>query len=185
MKFLKKIFVLLITLVGFVLIIALFVKKDFKVSRSIDIDRVESEVFDYLRYLKNQESFAVWQSKDPNVEISYSGTEDGTEGAIYKWESTVEDVGAGEQEIIKIDENERIEFELRFTRPMEMTGQAFFTTEDLSGSSEQKTRVTWGFEGSSPWPWNFLFLFMDMENELGPELQQGLDNLKKVLESKE
>ena len=185
MKFLKKIFVLLITLVGLVLIIALFVKKDFKVSRSIEINRVASDVFDCIRYLKNQESFSVWQSKDPNVEISYSGAEDGTEGAIYKWDSAVEDVGAGEQEIIKIDENERIEFELRFTRPMEMTRQAFFTTEYLGGSPEQKTRITWGFEGSSPWPWNIFFLFRDMDNELGPELQEGLNNLKKVLESKD
>ena len=183
MKFLKKIFVLLITLVGFVLIIALFVKKDYNVSRSIEINRVSSEVFDYIRYLKNQESFAVWQSKDSNVKISYTGT-DGTEGAIYKWDSDVEDVGAGEQEIMKIDENERIEFELRFTRPMEMTGQAFFTTEELD-SPGGKTKVTWGFEGSSPWPWNILFLFIDMENELGPELQEGLDNLKKVLETKD
>ena len=182
MKFLKKIFVLLITLVGFVLIIALFVKKDYNVSRSIEINRVTSEVFDYISYLKNQESFAVWQSKDPNVKTSYTG-EDGTEGAIYKWDSNVEDVGAGELEIMKIDKNERIEFELRFTRPMEMTGQAFFTTEELD-SPEGKTKLTWSIEGSTPWPWNIFFLFRDMENELGPELEQGLDNLKKILESR-
>ena len=113
MKFLKKIFVLLITLVGFVLIIALFVKKDFKVSRSIEINRVASDVFDYISYLKNHENFAVWQSKDPNVKISYSGT-DGGEGAIYKWDSDVEDVGAGEQEIMKIDKNKPIISRLNF-----------------------------------------------------------------------
>ena len=68
---------------------------------------------------------------------------------------------------------------------MEMTRQAFFTTEYLGGSPEQKTRITWGFEGSSPWPWNIFSLFRDMDNELGPELQEGLNNLKKVLESKD
>ena len=183
MKFLKKIFILLITLVGFALIIPLFVKNDYSISRSIEINRETSDVFDYIRYLKNQEEFAVWQSKDPDAKISYTG-DDGAEGAIYKWDSKVKDVGAGEQEITKIDENERIEFELRFTRPMEMTGQAFFTTEQLS-SPEGGTKISWGFEGTISWPWNLLLLFVDMENELGPELQQGLQNLKKVLEAEQ
>lgn len=181
MKFLKKLGILLITLIALVLIIALFVKKDYHVSRSVEVSVSNADAFDYVRYLRSQDEFAVWQAMDPNVKQTYSG-EDGSVGAIYKWDSKVEDVGAGEQEIMKIDDGKRIDFELRFTRPWEMTGDAYMTTEPLGDS---KTKVTWAFEGSTPWPWNFFFLFMDMDGELGPDLQKGLDNLKQNLESQE
>jgi hypothetical protein len=53
------------------------------------------------------------------------------------------------------------------------------TTESMSDSS---TKVKWGFNGSMAYPMNLMLLFMDMEEMLGNDLQQGLDNLKAVLE---
>lgn len=183
MKFLKKIIFLLIALIGIVLVIALFVQKEYDVSRSIEISQPKDEVFDYVRYLRNQGEFAIWQKMDPKVIQKYSN-DDGEVGAVYSWKSNMEDVGVGEQEITKIDLNNRIDFELRFEEPWEMKGEAYMLTENLS-ESEGKTRVTWGFKGRSPWPWNIFFLFMDMDSELGPDLQKGLNNLKKILESQE
>ena len=181
MKFIKKIAVLLLSLIALVLIIALFVKKDYHIFRSVEINADKEVVFEYLRYLENQNEFSVWPNKDPNVNQSYTGT-DGTVGAIYHWDSKVEEVGAGEQEIMKIEDGKRIDFELRFKRPMEMEGGAYFTTIP---TSDDGTNVTWGFEGRIPWPWNFFLLFNDMDAELGPDLQKGLSALKIIIESPE
>ena len=181
MKFLKKIGILLVTLLALILIIALFVKKDFHVSRTVEVETSNTEVFEYLRFLESQDEFSVWQKKDPNAKQTYLG-EDGTVGAIRTWDSQLEDLGAGEQEIIKIDDGKRIDFELRFKRPWEMTSTAYFTTEAIES---EKTKVTWGFEGHTPWPWNFFSLFMDMDGELGPNLQKGLDDMKGIVESRE
>jgi hypothetical protein len=178
MKFLKQLLILILALVSIVLIVALFVKKDFHVSRSIEIERNTLDVFDYVRYLENQENYATWSMEDPNIIQSYSGPE-GNIGSIYKWDSKIEDVGAGEQEIIQLTENEKIEYELRFKKPWESKGKAHFTFESISNSS---TKVTWEFEGGSSWPWNIMLLFMNMEEELGPDLEQGLNNLKNTLE---
>ena len=183
MKFLKKVLMLIVALAGILLIIALFVKKDFEISRTIAINKPKSEVFEYLKYLKNQSNFTVWQEMDPNVKQNYKGT-DGTVGAVYSWNSKIEDVGAGEQEITKIKDNNRIDFEVRFTKPWESVGQAYFITEDIDNSTD-KTKVTWGFSGRSPWPLNLFLLFKDMEIELGPDLEKGLNNLKVILETKE
>ena len=54
---------------------------------------------------------------------NYSGT-DGQVGFIYSWDSQNKNVGAGEQEITGIEEGHKIDFELRFKRPMEQSASS-------------------------------------------------------------
>ena len=90
---------------------------------------------------------------------TYSGT-DGTVGFVSAWESDNKDVGIGEQEIKKITEGERIDFELRFFEPFESTDPAYMTTESVS---ENQTKVKWGFNGHMDYPMNIMMLFIDFE----------------------
>lgn len=180
MKFIKKLLFVIVALVALVLITALFVKKDYQVTRTVVIDAEVSEVYDYISYLENQQEYAIWQKKDPKTKNTSKGT-DGTVGYIHGWNSSHEEVGVGEQEITKMKLDERIDFALRFKKPMEIESTAFMTTKKKVAGTE----VTWAFEGGSPWPFNIFFLFMDMDEVLGPDLQQGLDNLKKIIETKE
>ena len=115
---------------------------------------------------------------DPNMKKDYRGT-DGTVGFVSAWESQADSVGKGEQEIKKITEGERIDFELRFEKPFEATDFAYMTTESLDSS---QTKVKWGFNGKMPYPMNLMCLFMDMDAMLCPDLAKGLSNLKGILE---
>lgn len=178
MKFLKRVLFALITIIALVLVVALFVKKDYKVVRSVTIEKPKDQVFNYIKHLKNHNEFQVWSKLDPNIKNEFSGT-DGTVGFIHSWEGNKK-VGIGEQEITKIVEGKRIETELRFTEPMESTGQAYMTTETVD---ENNTEVTWGMTGKMNYPMNIMCLFMD--SMIGKDLQEGLDNLKNVMESKE
>jgi uncharacterized membrane-anchored protein YitT (DUF2179 family) len=68
MKILKG---LLLTIVGIVilaLVIALFVKKDYAVERQVTINKPESEVFDFIKHIKNQDQYSVWNSIDPDLQ---------------------------------------------------------------------------------------------------------------------
>ena len=47
----------------------------------------------------------------------------------------------------------------------------------------QQTKVTWHFSGHMAFPTNAMLVFMNMENMIGDDLQTGLNNLKKILES--
>ena len=181
MKFLKQFVILIVAFVCIILVVALFVKKDYNITRSIDISKSKAAVFDYLKYLENHEEFTVWTEKDPKTIKSYRG-EDGTVGFVHRWESSHEEVGVGEQEIIKMDSETGIEYELRFEKPWEMTANAYFNLEEKTINN---TKVVWGFKGTSPWPWNIFLLFMDMEKELSPDLEKGLENLKNTLEIEE
>jgi len=179
MKILKWILIILVIVIAIPLITALFVKKDFVVSREVTINKPRTEVFNYVKHLKNQDNFSAWNKKDPNMKKSYRGGEDGTVGFIAAWESDTMGVGKGEQEIKKIDEGKSVDTELRFEKPFKNTGQASFTTED-AGSDQ--TKVKWTFSGQFPWPFNLMGLIKDMDQELGKDLQTGLDNLKTELE---
>lgn len=167
-----------VVIIAIPLILALFVKNDYAVVREIVINKSRNEVFDYIKFLKNQDNFSKWATMDPDMKKTYRGT-DGMAGFVSTWESDNPDVGTGEQEIVSIVEGERIDYELRFIKPFEANEPAFMTTESLA---ENQTRVVWGFSGHMDYPMNLMFLFMDMEKMIGDDLETGLINLKTVLE---
>lgn len=178
MKIIKRLLIGIVVLIALVLIIAIFVKKEYAVEREVVINKPKSEVFEYIKYLKNQDSFSVWAMKDPNMKKEFKG-EDGTVGFISAWDSDMKDVGKGEQEITGIIEGSKVDYELRFIKPFEATDNAYMTTE---AGSDNQTTVKWGFHGKMDYPMNFMLLFMNMEDILGKDLQQGLNNLKNKVE---
>lgn len=178
MKFLKKVLIVLVVLIAIPLVAALFLKKDYGVEREVVIAKPKAEVFNYVKYLKNQDDFSKWGSMDPDMKKSYTGT-DGTVGFIAAWESDNEDVGSGEQEIKKIVEGERIDYELRFKEPFESVSQAFLTTESVETG---QTKVKWGFNGHMDYPMNLMLVFMDFETMIGNDFDTGLTTLKGILE---
>ena len=178
MKILKRILIVVVIIIAVPLIAALFIKGDYAVVRETTISKPKQEVFSYIKEIKNQNNYSVWNMKDPKSKMEYTGT-DGTVGFISSWDSEMKEVGKGEQEIKKIAEGERIDMELRFKKPFEATDYAYMTTEAIDSTH---TKVSWGFTGKMPYPMNFMCLFMNMDKMLGPDLQSGLDNLKGILE---
>jgi len=178
MKLAKKILGITMVLVIVLLLFALFVDQEFKIEKQVEINASQNEVFSYLKNLKNQDSSSKWGKMDPNMDKSFYGN-DGTVGFIASWKSQNPDVGSGEQEIIKIEENKRIDFELRFKEPMEANNTAFFIIEQIS---KDKSLVKWGFEGEIDYPFNLMLPFMNMDKVIGDDLQIGLNNLKELME---
>lgn len=174
----KKLFIVLLVIAGIPLVTALFVAKSYVVEREVTVEVPRAEVFDFLRYLKNQDAFSVWAEMDPHAENYYEGT-DGTVGFVSGWKSDSANVGSGEQEITALSEGERIDYDLRFFKPFESNSQATILTSDAEGG----TRVQWSFTGRMSYPTNLMLLFMDMEEMLGKDLQGGLVKLKQVLET--
>jgi Polyketide cyclase / dehydrase and lipid transport len=180
MKIIKKILIGLVVLIVILLVAALFVKSEFSIEREIVINKPKQEVFDYIKYVKNSNYYSKWTSLDPNIKKEYKGT-DGQVGFIYSWDSNKEGVGKGEQEIKKITEGERIDYELRFLKPFKATDTAYMTTEEAENN---QTKVKWGFKGKVAYPFNLMCLFMNMDEMIGKDLDTGLTNLKNLLEKK-
>ncbi|MFA7273336.1 MAG: SRPBCC family protein [Crocinitomicaceae bacterium] len=150
--------------------------KDLLVEKSIVINLPVQEVYSFLKYATNQNHFSVWNQKDPNRKTVNTG-EDGTIGFITAWDSKDKSVGAGAQEITDLIENERIEYVIRFERPMKNTAVSKFVLDDLG---DNKTQVSWDFRGPTKFPMSlFKGIFQKM---LGKDMGQSLSFLKQHLE---
>jgi hypothetical protein len=178
MKILKILGVIVLILIAVPLIAALFLPTEYGVSKTIVINRPIDEVYDFAKHLKNQNQFGKWNLMDPDMEHYYEG-EDGTVGFVSGWRSENPQVGDGEQEIIAIQDRQRIDYEMRFFDPFESTDKAFMTFSEIDPN---QTEVGWGFDGKMAYPMNLMLPLMGMEEMLENDFQTGLDNLKRLLE---
>lgn len=140
------------------------------------INRPKTDVFNYLKLIRNQEHYSVWVMKDPNINIVYTGT-DGTVGFTSSWVSNDKNVGIGEQEIIRMKDGESMEVEVRFKKPFEATNYALTT---VTAVDPNQTTVSNLFYGKAKFPMNIMNLFMD--KMIGKDMQQNLQNMKNNLE---
>lgn len=152
--------------------------KTFNVSRSISIDKPIHEVFAYVRSVKNQNDWSPWKLKDPMMFQEYFG-EDGTVGFKAYWKGNKE-VGEGSQTITEIVENERIDTRLVFLRPFKSESDGYYTFESEGSLG---TKVVWGFKGRNKFPATMYMLFFNMDKVVGKDFEEGLVNLKKLLEA--
>ena len=164
-------------IVALLVLLALVAPKNYHVSRSIKINKPRTEVFAYLKSVKNQDEWSPWKAKEPDMKQEFIG-EDGTVGFISKWEGN-KHVGTGEQEIKKIVEGELLETQLRFFKPWKSQSDAYIKAADADGGTE----VTWGFSGENKVPMNIMMLFFNMEKAVGKDFEEGLHKLKNILES--
>jgi hypothetical protein len=173
-----KILIVVLIIIAIPLVLAIFTKKEYHIEKMVTINRPKRTVFDYIRMLKNQDNFSVWAMMDPGMKKHFSGT-DGNPGFVSGWESTNKKVGKGEQEIKKVTDGERIDYEIRFIEPFAGIASASMQTDSLSPA---ETRVTWQFDSRMNYPMNLMLLFMNMDKMVGNDLEKGLVNLKQVLE---
>lgn len=178
MKVLKTIGLVLLGIIVLALLTGLFINGKYDVEREVTINKPKQEVFDYIKFLKNQGNFSVWAKIDPAMKTEFRG-EDATVGFVSAWDSENPDAGKGEQKIVGIEEGNRIDYEIHFIKPFESTDYAYMTTAAVNDSV---TSVKWGFNGKMKYPMNLMMLFMNMEKMLAPDLQNGLNNLKGILE---
>jgi len=166
----------LVGLIALLFVSALFMQKEYTVQREIVISKPKYTVFDYVKYLKNQDHFNKWVMMDPNMKKEFRGT-DGTLGFVYAWNSQNKQAGAGEQEIVKLVDGETVDVEVRFERPFKSTAKTPIKTTTIS---ENQTKVIWTMHGNSNYPMNAMNPFMD--SLLGKDLEASLQLLKNILE---
>jgi hypothetical protein len=169
--------IVIVIIIALIFILTLLMGNEMKIERVIIIGKPAKQVFDYVKITKNQDYFSVWNMSDPEMKKEYQGT-DGQVGFVYKWDSIRnKNVGAGEQEIKNIEEVKSIEYELRFSRPMKniAISKFMFNSENVNN-----TKVKWSFTGPVKFPMTLMKpVFQRM---LGKDLENGLKNLKAILE---
>lgn len=175
MKALKIFGIALAAIVALVLIVALFVPKEFKYEKSIAINAPIDLVWKNVGSLAAMDKWSPWNDHDPQMKKEMSGV-DGTIGAKQSWVGKV--VGTGSQTIITIQKPTLFETSLDFIEPHESHGKGFVKLV----TDGNTTNATWGMTGGMPYPFNVMILFMNMEKSMGKDWDLGLDRLKKMSE---
>jgi hypothetical protein len=153
---------------------------DFRVTRTATIDAPAGEVFAQVNDLHNWQAWSPWAKLDPNAENSFEGPPEG-EGAAFKWSGN-DQIGEGKMTITESRPNELVRFKLEFVRPMEDTGNSEFVLQPKG----DQTTVQWSMYGKQNYVCKALCTFgiLNMDKMLGAQFEEGLANMKQVVESK-
>ena len=173
-----NVLLVLVAIIALLLIVALFTRKEYRVSSEIVINSPVDKVFNYVKLLKNQDYFNKWVMTDPAMKKEFRGT-DGTEGFVYGWNGNKK-AGEGEQEIKNIVEGKKISTEIRFKRPFVAIAYAEMTTEAIGND---QTKVTWGNVSTMKYPLNLMI--GTIEKMLAKDMDTSLSNLKNILEKQQ
>lgn len=172
-------FYILIGIITFIAFLHAYTKKEYDVSRTIVINKSKSEVFAFVRQLKNQKLWMHSFQNQKNIVFKYKG-EDGYEGASFYWNGKA-DIGEGIQKIIKIKEGKVMESRLFFVRPFKITAISYIAVKEIEG---EKTKLVWGIKGRHKFPASVCTLFYSTDRMFGNEIVKSLDKLKEVVESR-
>jgi uncharacterized protein YndB with AHSA1/START domain len=170
-------------LIAFAVIIVVFVvvvamrPSDFRVTRSATISAPAPAVFAQVNDLHKWEAWSPWAKLDPAATNSYEGPPAGT-GAVVRWIGNNK-VGAGSMTITESRLHELIRFRLEFLKPFKATN----TAEFIFKSEGKQTTVTWSMFGKSNFISRAVGLFMDCEKMVGGQFEQGLAQMKSVVEA--
>jgi hypothetical protein len=173
MKILLKI---LVTIILLFVIVGLLLPSRVLVERSVLIDAPATKIFPYLNDLRAFNRWSPWAGRDPNATYSFSGPDSGV-GMRMRWYSEQPDVGSGSQEIVTSVPGKSVTTVLDFGETGQARATLFITADGVS------SRVTWRFEEELSWNPLHRWIGLAMDSLLGPDYEQGLANLKSLLEA--
>jgi len=161
------------------LLIAAVMPKKFELRADTIIRAPQAKVWEYVKLFASQKEYSVRVIADPNIKLTYTWI-DGTIWATQARDSKDKNVGAGEQEMMSITEDDftkSFEVEIRFKRPMVATNHARTMLEDVGHGH---TKVTNVFRGNNPRPGNLMSSFF--LPKVQKDMQQNMNNLREQIE---
>jgi uncharacterized protein YndB with AHSA1/START domain len=174
MQLLKRLLISLAALIFIIIAVAYMMPNQYGVIRSIKINTSPEKIYPLIATPKEWQKWSVWNRRDPNMEVLYSGPETGT-GAAWDWKSKSE--GNGGMKLTKVLTNQVIHYELYF----EDMGKP--STGNLSLEADgASTKVTWTMTGSSEGNLMMKLFVPFIDKMVGPDFDSGLQNLKLVAE---
>ncbi|MDZ4731237.1 MAG: GyrI-like domain-containing protein [Xanthomonadales bacterium] len=178
----KKFLYFIVIIVLIFSAVGLFLPRDIRIERSIQINRPASMIFVLLNGYSNFNTWSPWVERDPSASYSVSGPTYGV-GARLAWSGDPRLTGSGRQEIIESTAPSLVRIRFQF----ENQGEAIMYY-NLS-EDDDSTLVKWGFDtdvtkGQGLFGGimaRYFGLFFD--RWLGSDYEQGLANLKRLAES--
>ena len=170
-------------LIGVVVLVVIFGvaiatrPKTFRVERSIVVRAPADVVFPFINDFHFWSRWSPFEKLDPNLQRTFSGAESG-KGATYEWLGNRE-AGQGKMVINESIPAQRVAIDLFFLKPFKSASLAEFAF----APSADGTRVSWAMSGNNTIAAKAISLVASMDKYLGNSFDEGLANLKRVVEA--
>ena len=174
MKLALKILKYLVGIVVVLLAVGFLLPATYSAQRSVTINALADRVFPLVANHREWKRWSVWNQRDPNMEMTYSGPEMAA-GSKWSWKSKSE--GNGGMEFSAVEPNKRVGYILTMEDMTPATGDLKFTPDGTG------TKVSWDINGNAGMNPVFRWFGVFMDKMIGPDFEAGLKNLKKLAES--
>lgn len=173
----KKFLYVLAILIVLVLVATVLMPAHTHVERSASINAAPATVYRYIADFRQFNRWSPWAQRDPETQYEFSGPTIGV-GSRMSWSSQHPEVGSGSQQVIEAEPPQRLKVKLEFGDDM---GEAFsgYILEPQDGG----TRIVWTFDSETGFNPLHRFFGLMMDKWVGPDYEQGLANLKQLIES--
>ncbi len=173
---LYRILIAILAILGAILTYAFLQPEDYRIERSLSINKPAEIIFPYLNNSKMINEWAPWPEIDPELIMSYSGFAEGV-GAKSSWDSPGQ-MGAGSATVVESIPYQLVRTQLEYTRPFSMLQEAEMS---ISTDGTQST-VKWAVKGRNTFIQRVVCIFMDMDKMVGGNFESGLSKLKALVE---
>lgn len=174
-KALKILGILAVALVALFFLVAAFLPGSYTVERSIEIDAPPELVYAHVADYNTWLDWSPWPKMDPDATHEVAG-EPGEVGMTWSWSG--DELGVGAMTIAAVEPNRSLRSTLEFKEPMQSIADDYVELTPTDGGG---TRVTWRNTGELPYPVGRYF-GLGVEGMLGPQYEDGLENLKAMCE---
>ena len=174
MKALKIFGAIVLVLAVIIGVLAFLAPTHTHLERTVSIEAPSDMVWENVNNFHSMQEWSPWAAMDTTQQTTYSDN-DGEVGSTMEWEG--EETGTGKQEITSMGEGSMVTH-LTFFSPM--AGEADATMNLVE--TEAGTDVTWSYDPDESFPGNMMLVFIDLEDMLGGSYQEGLENLKTMVE---
>ena len=175
MRFLKRLFVLLILLIALAGVCGFLLPSKIHVQRSATIAAPINVVYEQVAVLENWERWSPWHKMFPETKYEYGSVSRGV-GASYRWSG--QKAGTGTLRIVAAEENKSLNAEIDYGPRRVIESWKF---EPADG----RVTVTWSLDanvGSNPVA---RYLGLLMGSQVGSAFEEGLGDLKRHCEGQQ
>jgi hypothetical protein len=151
----------------------------FRIARTVKIAAPPSAIFPHINDMRAWLPWSPWEKLDPTMKRTYEGAASGV-GSVYSWVGN-KNVGEGRCTILESHPNELVRMKLQFLKPFKATNGAEF----ILAPEGNQTAVTWAMTGERNFMFKAMNLVMSMDKMCGGAFEQGLNDLKAVVEEQQ
>jgi len=147
---------------------------EYSVERTVRVEAPPTAVYAVVAKLETRPRWSAWFVRDPSAQTAFAGTP-GAVGSTMRWNG--DKIGRGTVAITALEDARSVTTRLELLAPMaSVSADTFVLEPDGAG-----TRVRWRNTGRLSGVNRMFGPFID--RVLGPDYEQGLERLKKLVES--